>query len=1008
MSSTGGAAPSAHRVSRSIPFTPGRTASSHGAAMSAKQYDRYLRRLSAVQHSTRRAMRTLDDSVQEEELEAGEEATPTAHVRPERTRAPPPQIRQLERGGGAPAAAAAPAPESYLQEPSFVLNPLSGRLPSMTPRKLARPRAYDVDDPNASTEGLSAAERLITLDTLDATLQDVLLVEDLLYILIGIEGNYVQFAPDYRPDDLGHRLNGARYVIDAALDASLRELVERILPLASYYTSIYAFVECESGLEYGTVMHALCAAIRTQLCQYEDLVAQMEQRMLSSPDFTLQQLWRAMHPMLRTFGLVHALTSDIASITHADVLPRLEDENLSEGSDTSFDSDASQLERDRRALLGLDEFQTEDIAGGIVKGGEVLSMLWDRLTQLGGDPVAHALYLQLFREASQPYARTLLRWITSGVLLDPYEEFMVVEDARVTRASLESDPTDEYWERRYMLRDERYLAQREQLAREGDMLPADDVDEARGELTGGAKIPAFLQPWKHKILLAGKYLNAIRECGIDVSNGQSERVQTLFGLQDAHVEAYLALDAKQERVEMDNEAFATCIKRAYQRANAALLCLLKDDKDIIARLCSLKHYFFFAQSDFLQTFMDQSGHELRKMVDPFRVRETTLLRLQTQLDMALGSSDSVGFLDPYREDLRVDLAKERAYDQLQRIADTKGVVEVAKLRAKQQAERQQHGTREVVMYLLQFDVQVQFPVSLVISKKNILRWQFIHRCLLLFKQLERALTEVWVEQTMPAWRRKDRRAHAAPMEAWKMRIHLLRQRMLLLVQQLLAFYTSEIIEPHWHALERQLHAARSVDQFMKHHFDFLNTCRKECMLTDYRYLECHRKLMNTITAFTESRTRFTEQYEAMQRAVDDWHRLADDTAPPPVLLDDRDILSKIEASWNKHSRVRSLTDPDLPRRRQLLVHHRQSRGPAAGVSAADAASIAQAVPSAEPRPRAPARSQVRITPPGSPSCPYGSVLECTEFGNSITYSYCSLCRLNVRMLMRSCRSDSRV
>lgn len=29
-------------------------------------------------------------------------------------------------------------------------------------------------------------------------------------------------------------------------------------------------------------------------------------------------------------------------------------------------------------------------------------------------------------------------------------------------------------------------------------------------------MPAFLQPWKHKILLAGKYLNVIRECGIEV------------------------------------------------------------------------------------------------------------------------------------------------------------------------------------------------------------------------------------------------------------------------------------------------------------------------------------------------------------------------------------------------------------------------------------------------------------------------------------------------------------
>jgi gamma-tubulin complex component 2 len=37
-------------------------------------------------------------------------------------------------------------------------------------------------------------------------------------------------------------------------------------------------------------------------------------------------------------------------------------------------------------------------------------------------------------------------------------------------------------------------------------------------LPGGACVPSFLQPWKHKVLLAGKYLNVIRECGIEVKN----------------------------------------------------------------------------------------------------------------------------------------------------------------------------------------------------------------------------------------------------------------------------------------------------------------------------------------------------------------------------------------------------------------------------------------------------------------------------------------------------------
>lgn len=107
----------------------------------------------------------------------------------------------------------------------------------------------------------------------------------------GIEGQYIQYAPDYAPEDVASRLRGATFTVDPALgkcrlvmsigplepvlkvrlffpwpsDPSLSDLVERILPLATYFTSIYAFIETDSSLEYGTVTHALCAAIRDLL-----------------------------------------------------------------------------------------------------------------------------------------------------------------------------------------------------------------------------------------------------------------------------------------------------------------------------------------------------------------------------------------------------------------------------------------------------------------------------------------------------------------------------------------------------------------------------------------------------------------------------------------------------------------------------------------------------------------------------------------------------------------------
>jgi len=40
-------------------------------------------------------------------------------------------------------------------------------------------------------------------------------------------------------------------------DASLRDLVDRILPLATYYTAISSFVESRSLLDFGLVNHAV-------------------------------------------------------------------------------------------------------------------------------------------------------------------------------------------------------------------------------------------------------------------------------------------------------------------------------------------------------------------------------------------------------------------------------------------------------------------------------------------------------------------------------------------------------------------------------------------------------------------------------------------------------------------------------------------------------------------------------------------------------------------------------
>ena len=755
--------------------------------------------------------------------------------------------------------------------------------------------------PDSTTAADTEDQAFVPLTLVDRDLQEALILEDLLYVLLGIEGQYITYASTYDPEDVAHRLRGAQFTIDPALDAPLRDLVDRILPLATDYTAIYAFIETDSGLEYGTVNHALCAAIRDLLHDYELLVVQLEHQMTSSASFSLQKLFVWIQETARTLAMVRALTDEIVGISHADLFDDDDDDDDDSSDGGSDISGTSALERERRALLGLDDPDDQGVEGGIAKGGEVLSMLWDRITRMSGDPKARTLFTTLFQRASQPYASTLVKWITTGDLSDTYEEFMVMEDAKVTRAALESDPTDEYWETRYTLRDETTIAKRERQRQLGLDLDAELEDEEgnpRGILTGGAKIPSFLEPWKHKILLAGKYLNVIRECGLEVPSDPDE---------ESVASGRPGKTAIASVVVMNDESFFRRIEGAYQRANSALLKLLLGDQHILERLRSLRHFFFFSESDFLSSFLEQSGHELVKKVSPSKTRETVQQRLQTHLGAVLGSSSTVGFEDPYREDVRIVLASEGAYDQLKRIAETKGGIEATKLAqanaAAAAAAAAGSSSKESLVQavtLLQFDVAVKFPVSLVISRKNILRYQFVSRGLFHLKTLERSLSELWLDHSSnPLWKQ---RTHPA-LEKWKQKLFMLRWRMTFFVQQLLAFQMMEVVEPNYLDLERKLRNVKTVDQLMKDHFAFLNTTRKELMFTDLRYLELHSQLTTVINVFVENRTRFQDQ---VLLETERWKQAGGKkgVAPEPALQEStNEFLSRVQRHWERYAKT---------------------------------------------------------------------------------------------------------
>lgn len=608
--------------------------------------------------------------------------------------------------------------------------------------------------------------------------QEKALIEDLLFVFMGFEGHYIRFAPAYNPHDEKHRLLGPHFHMLPGLDPSLKDLAKAMLRTATHYIALDTCVDVLSRDQYGAVNHALCAVIRRLLKDYLTLIAQLEHQSLTNPSFTLHVL--NLH-MKQTSHMLFQLYTTAIELLKANGI--LEDDN-----DDETDDDTNDFENILESLR-----EGGATVKKMCKGGSVLGLITKRLSSMSGDPAARTLLTTLLREASRPYMAMLNEWLHHGGIKDPHSEFLVKEQRSIKRERLDQDYTDEYWEKRYTLRD--------------------------------ALVPPQLEAVKDKVLLAGKYLNVVRECGgVDVS----KRVQ----------------DAP---TSFDDARFLDNVNSAYASANSSLLNLLLTTHQLPARLRSLKHYFFLDRSDFFTYFLEMGELELKKPA-----KHVNVGKLQSLLDLATRHTGSVAVEDPYKEDIKVQINDVGLTNWLMKIVNVQGLDQEAATSISNYTPANTDNItndKDITGFqALVFDYNMPFPLSLVVSRVTLTRYQLLFRFLLSLKHLETDLAKCWGEQGKNSmWKHRSKNPL---VEQWKRKAWTLRARMMVFVQQLTYYCTAEVIEPNWVSLMSRLKeegkapedmagekVKRTVDELMQDHVDFLATCLKECMLTNSKLLK---------------------------------------------------------------------------------------------------------------------------------------------------------------------------
>ncbi|EXC12232.1 Gamma-tubulin complex component 2 [Morus notabilis] len=547
----------------------------------------------------------------------------------------------------------------------------------------------------------------------DAAVQELIVIDDLLSVLVGIEGRYISIKRVRGKEDK------FSFQVDASMDLALQELSKRIFPLCESFMLINQFVESRSQFSNGLVNHAFAAALRALLL------------------------------------LLSHLNEWVPCIVFDSRITRPWWHN----SNTSFDLEDSPYKAcGSTPMMGSMQALSiviQKASANNFVGSEVLNLLQSQAKAMAGDNAVRSLLEKMAQCASNAYLSILERWVYDGVIDDPYGEFFIAENKTLQKESLTQDYDAKYWRQRYSLKD---------------------------------GIPSFLANIAGTILMTGKYLNVMRECGHHVQVPVSENSKLMsFGT---------------------NHHYLECIKSAYDFASGELLNLIKEKYDLLGKLRSIKHYLLLDQGDFLVHFMDIAKDELTKKLD-----DISVAKLQSLLDLALRTTAAAA--DPFHEDLTCCVETSSLLKRL-------GTLDSENSRTVPGGNDLEEPVNVTGLETFSLSYKVRWPLSIVISRKALAKYQLIFRFLFHCKHVDRQLCGAW--QVHQGIRTLKMRGTAIS------RSSLLCRSMLKFINSLLHYLTFEVLEPNWHVMHNRLQTAKSIDEVIQHHDFFLDKCLRECLL----------------------------------------------------------------------------------------------------------------------------------------------------------------------------------
>ena len=613
--------------------------------------------------------------------------------------------------------------------------------------------------------------------------QDKILVSDLLLVMLGFEGKYIKRVvnntsyKDFKVD-----FEVEPYLDNPTCDARYLSMTNLILPMGFYYNYITYFINVGTNPETGLVVKGFCDGLKKLLREYILFVNQLEEFNNNNNNkyLELQQLYWLCQPSLKMLECLYKLCQKCF----------------------------------------------------MIKGGALLNIIYSAYLHENDSQIKH-IYKYLLNKSFTPFFDMIKLWVCHGILENEhdYQEFMIFSPKSYIKEKLNDYYHDLFWETKFIL--------------------------------NNINVPTFLENIAPKILFIGKSYNIIKECGKnikcpyenefesfrDIVRDEADDINTIIknnfniynqtGIIDLSVDnkdninikinnLYISNGLNQMIFETERIAqFANLIDKIYKWINDTLKRVLFNEKDLILMIHYFKKFYLMEAGDFYNDFielnLDLFTSGLGKVAEENKNKDN-IIKIPGNINEDESKIFKYEITNMTIEDLKKYYAN---YYKILKTSEndiTKITSQLQKIDKIINRKKNQEPKENIkVVECIEIEPVIQWPLNLIFSKKNIMKYKLLFRHLIRLKFIEKLLYDTFASQQDF----KELNIQSKLKDSF-----FLRDCMLNFIKNLIYYLFNEVIEPNYIQLMKNLSTAKSMEEVINYHDIFLDKCINEGLIIE--------------------------------------------------------------------------------------------------------------------------------------------------------------------------------